>query len=89
MADGAVKTGWIEAVRRPDGQMNPGRLAFWWAENDEPATRVELTVEHFGDRGTRVRVTETRPLDVLDLVGMPLPGIGGQSFGPALLAGCR
>jgi hypothetical protein len=31
-------------------------------------------------------VVESRPLDVLDLVGMPLPGIGGPSFGPALVA---
>ncbi len=75
----AVKFGWVEEVRAP------GRLAFWWAADGEPATRVELTLHDDGDC-TRLRVVETRPLEVLDLIGVPLPGIGGASFGPALVA---
>jgi uncharacterized protein YndB with AHSA1/START domain len=81
-----VKTGWVEEVREPDGEGAAGRLAFWWEQAGEPATRVELTVEPDGARTARIRVIETRPLDVLDLVGMPLPGIGGPAFGPALVA---
>lgn len=81
-----IKTGWVEEVRQPEGDGAAGRLAFWWAQDGEPATRVELTVQPDGDRATRIRVVESRPLDVLDLVGMPLPGIGGPSFGPALVA---
>jgi len=76
----SVKTGWVEDASAP------ARLAFWWATPDGPPTRVELTLEPAGDAVTRLRVVETRPLDVLDLVGTPLPGIGGRSFGPALVA---
>jgi uncharacterized protein YndB with AHSA1/START domain len=74
-----VRTGWVEEVLEPE------RLTFWWATCDEPATRVELTIEAV-DAGTRLRVVETRPLDMLDLVGIPLRGLGGASFGPALVA---
>ena len=77
-ADG-TKTGWVEDVAAPN------RLAFWWAADGEPATRVELTLND-DDDATRLRVVETRPLDLLDLVGMPLPRIGGPTFGPALVA---
>jgi uncharacterized protein YndB with AHSA1/START domain len=76
----SVKTGWVEDVRAPE------RLAFWWAVDGEPASRVELTLEPVGERETTLRVVETRPLDVLDLVGMPLHGIGGPSYGPVLVA---
>jgi uncharacterized protein YndB with AHSA1/START domain len=74
-----VKTGWVEDVSIPE------RLAFWWAEDGEPATRVELTI-HESDDAVRLRVVETRPLDMLDLVGTPLPGSGGRTYGPALVA---
>jgi uncharacterized protein YndB with AHSA1/START domain len=74
-----VKTGWVEDVLAPE------RLTFWWATDGEPATRVELTLTP-ADDATRLRVVETRPLELLDLVGMPLPGIGGKTFGPALVA---
>jgi uncharacterized protein YndB with AHSA1/START domain len=77
---GAQKRGWVEEASAP------ARLAFWWASDGEPASRVELTLEPDGDSATRLRVVETRPLDVLDLVGIPLPGTGGRSFGPALVA---
>jgi uncharacterized protein YndB with AHSA1/START domain len=73
------KHGWIEEASAPE------RLAFWWAVDGEPATRVELTISNC-DELTRLRVVETRPLDVLDLTGTPLPGIGGRSYGPALVA---
>jgi uncharacterized protein YndB with AHSA1/START domain len=78
-SDGHVKTGWVEDVSAPE------RLSFWWATGDEPASRVELLIEERGE-ATRLRVVETRPLEVLDLVGMPLPGAGGRTFGPALVA---
>ncbi len=73
------KGGWVEEAHAPE------RLVFWWASDDEPATRVELTLDPIG-RGTRLRVVETRPLEILDLVGIPLPGRGGAHHGPALLA---
>lgn len=73
------RTGWVEEVAEES------RLAFWWADDGEPASRVELTLTPLLD-GTRLRVTETRPLELLDLVGVPLPGHGGQRFGPALVA---
>jgi uncharacterized protein YndB with AHSA1/START domain len=76
----AVKTGWVEHVAAPE------RLAFWWATDGEPATRVELTLEPVDGGRTRLRVVETRPLDALDLVGIPLGGIGGRTYGPALVA---
>jgi uncharacterized protein YndB with AHSA1/START domain len=83
-----IRTGWVEEVSAPtaDGR-DPGdaRLAFWWAEDGEPASRVELSLSPL-DPGTRLHVVETRPLQVLDLVGVPLPGLGGQRFGPALVA---
>lgn len=73
------RTGWVEDAVEAE------RLAFWWAVEGEPATRVELTLTP--DEGATVlRVVETRPLDLLDLVGIPLPGPGGKTFGPALVA---
>jgi uncharacterized protein YndB with AHSA1/START domain len=74
-----LKEGWVEEAAAPN------RLAFWWAADGEPASRVELTIDGARD-GTRLRVIETRPLDVLDLVGMPLRQISGPTFGPALVA---
>jgi uncharacterized protein YndB with AHSA1/START domain len=76
----SVKTGWVEHAAAPS------RLAFWWAADGDPATRVELTLEPADGERTRLRVVETRPLDALDLVGTPLQGIGGRSYGPALVA---
>jgi uncharacterized protein YndB with AHSA1/START domain len=73
------KSGWVEEISAPK------RLAFWWAADGEPATRVELTLTPDGD-GTWLRVVETRPLELLDLVGTPLPGVGGKRYGPALVA---
>jgi uncharacterized protein YndB with AHSA1/START domain len=81
----SVRAGWVEEVSAPGEAGGRGRLAFWWAQDDEPASRVELSLTPL-DPGTRLRVVETRPLQVLDLVGVPLPGHGGQRFGPALVA---
>ena len=88
--DGVVRGGWVEEVTAPAPGHRPGRsgrLAFWWQPDggiDGSASRVSLEVEATDD-GTRLRVVEARPLDVLDLVGVPLPGQGGASFGPALV----
>lgn len=85
--DGRERAGWVEEAAAPpsDGR-GEGRLTFWWADDGEPASRVELTLRRLdGGPGTRLRVVETRPLEVLDLVGVPLPGHGGRRFGPALV----
>lgn len=74
-----VKTGWVEEAQRAE------RLTFWWAQDGEPASRVELTLLPVQDT-TLLRVVESRPLELLDLIGTPLPGIGGARFGPALVA---
>jgi uncharacterized protein YndB with AHSA1/START domain len=85
-----TRTGWVEEATPPaDGAA--GRLAFWWEQEGEPASRVALELTA-ADDGTRLRVVESRPLDVLDLVGIPLRGAGGVSapdgdrYGPALVA---
>jgi uncharacterized protein YndB with AHSA1/START domain len=84
-----VRTGWVEEVSPPTAT-RPGRLTFWWNAEGEPASRVEFTVEPLGPAHTRVRVAESRPLELLDLTGLPLPGSAGERrFGPALLAGQR
>ena len=82
-----VKTGWVEEVS-PPGEDGPGsgRLAFWWAVDEEPASRVSISVTGRDEGTSVVRIVETRPLEVLDLVGVPLPGHGGRTFGPALVA---
>jgi hypothetical protein len=84
------KSGWVEEASSPAGPDGSGRLAFWWATGGEPATRVELTLEPArgwdSPHGTRLRIVESRPLDVLDLVGLPLPRTGGATYGPALIA---
>jgi uncharacterized protein YndB with AHSA1/START domain len=83
-----IRRGWVEEVSAPAANgrdRGAGRLAFWWAEDGEPASRVELALVPL-DSGTRLRVVETRPLQVLDLVGVPLPGHSGLNFGPSLVA---
>ena len=80
-----TRSGWVEEISPPDDH-GTGRLAFWWALDDEPASRVELTVTALAAERTLLQVVESRPLDVLDLVGTPLPGPGGTTYGPALIA---
>jgi uncharacterized protein YndB with AHSA1/START domain len=87
---GSVRTGWIEEVQPPTTD-DEGRLVYWWGAENEPATRVELTLWPEGDGTTRLRVIESRPLEALELIGVPLPGQGGisqggMSRGPAMLA---
>jgi uncharacterized protein YndB with AHSA1/START domain len=83
-----VRTGWVEEVSAPaaDNDGGTGCLAFWWACDDEPASRVELVISEISGERTRLRVVETRPLEILDLVGVPLGGFGATRFGPALVA---
>jgi uncharacterized protein YndB with AHSA1/START domain len=88
-----VRQGWVEEAEPPgDGQSGhladgePGRLAFWWSADGEPASRVELTLDPDDGGRTRLRVVEARPLEVLDVIGLPLPGAGGSAPGPAMLA---
>ena len=49
----------------------PNRLVFWWGAPDEEASRVELDLEET-DEGTIVRVTESRPLEILSVRGREL-----------------
>lgn len=49
----------------------PRRLVFWWSAPDEETSRVELDLEET-DEGTRVRVTESRPLEILSVRGRDL-----------------
>jgi uncharacterized protein YndB with AHSA1/START domain len=75
------RTGWIEECVEAE------RLVFWWSADGEPASRVELTLEPEADGYTRLRVLEARPLEVLDITGIPLPGTGGGApHGPSMLA---
>jgi uncharacterized protein YndB with AHSA1/START domain len=86
-SDSEVRTGWVEEALVPGSDpAGACRLAFWWSANGDSATRVELVLDPVGEDATRLRVVEARPLDVLDLVGIPLPGSGGAAHGPALLA---
>jgi uncharacterized protein YndB with AHSA1/START domain len=78
------KQGWVEEAVEP-GEDDAGLLVFWWSSGEEPATRVELTLEPEGEGITRVRVVEARPLEVLDVVGIPMAGGGGASPGPSML----
>jgi uncharacterized protein YndB with AHSA1/START domain len=85
-----VRSGWVEELSPPDPAAAEGRgtgwLAFWWAQGEEPASRVELSLIPIERDRTLLRVVETRPLEILDLVGIPLPGLGGATHGPALVA---
>jgi uncharacterized protein YndB with AHSA1/START domain len=80
-----VRSGWVEEAAAPDDGES-GRLAFWWSADGETASRVELTLEPEADGYTKLRVVEARPLEVLDVIGLPLPGTGGSAPGPAMLA---
>jgi uncharacterized protein YndB with AHSA1/START domain len=77
---GAERAGWVEEADEPR------RLAFWWREPGEDATRVELELEET-EEGTLLRVIETRPLATLELQATELAGEGGAPGGPLMLAG--
>jgi uncharacterized protein YndB with AHSA1/START domain len=61
-----ARTGFVEIVEPPH------RLSFWWSEEAGEPTRVEIELDDT-PQGTRVRVTESRPLALLDLAGVELP----------------
>ena len=69
------RTGFVEWADPPSG------LAFWWSAADEEATRVELTLDEVAE-GTRLTVVESRPLAVLDAVGVDI-GLDLGASGPA------
>ena len=67
----------------------PHRLVFWWsAPDDEESSRGELDLDEV-EGGTRVRVTESRPLEILTLrardLAVELDVAGGT--GPVAYAG--
>lgn len=78
--EGEERSGWVEAA-------DPHRrLAFWWRDDDggDP-TRVQFELEETAG-GTRVRVTESRPMARLELQATQLAeGMGGASGGPQML----
>ena len=74
------KTGFVEEVEPPH------RLVFWWSDPGEEATRVEIDLDETAD-GTHVRVTESRPLAILDGrdLAVELGGARGGGTGPVAL----
>ena len=58
--DDGPREGWVE-------ECEPGRrLSIWWSDGDEDAARVQFDLEETPG-GTRLVVTETRPLAALEL----------------------
>ena len=73
------RIGWVEEVQESQ------RLVFWWQENGQDATRVQLELEELA-HGTLLRVVETRPLATLELQVADLAGDDGAFGGPVMLA---
>jgi uncharacterized protein YndB with AHSA1/START domain len=75
------RSGFVEEVEAPR------RLVFWWSTPGEDGTRVEIDLDET-DAGTSVRVTESRPLAILDGrdLAIELGGAWGGA-GPVALAG--
>ena len=75
------RTGFVEEADAPR------RLAFWWSAPGEEATRVELELDET-EAGTHIRVTESRPLAILDGrdLAIEFGGMPGGT-GPMALAG--
>lgn len=74
------RTGFVEEADAPS------RLVFWWSAPDEEATRVEIDLDGTYD-GTLIRVTESRPLAILDGrdLAVELGGAWGGGTGPVAL----
>lgn len=70
LVDEQRRADWLQ---EPDREIDieqadaPHRLVWWWADGDEPPTRVEFSIVAL-PRGTRVVVTETVP-------SFPLPAL--------------
>jgi len=61
----------------------PNRLVWWWADGDEPPTRVEFSIEAIPrGGGSRVVVTESVPT-------FPLPALAASLRGARELMGAR
>jgi uncharacterized protein YndB with AHSA1/START domain len=73
------RTGFVEEADAPR------RLVFWWSGPDEEATRVEIDLDET-DAGTHIRVTESRPLAILDGRDLAIE-FGGMGGGPVAMAG--
>ena len=74
------RTGFVEEVEAPH------RLAFWWSAPGEESTRVEIELAE-ADDGTHIRVTESRPLAILDGRDLAIEfGMSGGA-GPVASAG--
>jgi uncharacterized protein YndB with AHSA1/START domain len=83
---GAVRAGEREGfVEQAEA---PCRLVFWWSAPGEDASRVEIELDEL-DHGTRVRVVESRPLEILDGrdLSVEFGGATGGGAGPFALAG--
>ena len=75
------RTGFVEEVDAPR------RLVFWWSAPGEEASRVELDLDET-DSGTHIRVTESRPLAILDGRDLAIEfGTAGGGTGPVAAAG--
>ena len=74
------RTGFVEEAEAPR------RLVFWWGEPGEESTRVEIDLDET-DAGTHIRVTESRPLAILDGrdLAVEFGRMGGT--GPMAMAG--
>jgi uncharacterized protein YndB with AHSA1/START domain len=71
--DDERRSGFFEEVEPPR------RLVFWWGPDGDATTRVEIELEPDGE-DTRVRVVESRPLQVLDARGIEVESwLGGDS----------
>jgi uncharacterized protein YndB with AHSA1/START domain len=66
----------------------PRRLVFWWSAPGEEATRVEIDLDE-ADLGTSIRITESRPLAILDGrdLAVELGSAWGGGAGPVASAG--
>jgi uncharacterized protein YndB with AHSA1/START domain len=73
------RTGFVEEADAPR------RLVFWWSGPDEEATRVEIDLDET-DAGTHIRVTESRPLAILDGRDLAIE-FGRMGGGPVAMAG--
>jgi uncharacterized protein YndB with AHSA1/START domain len=74
------RTGFVEEADAPR------RLVFWWSLPDEEASRVEIDLDETDD-GTHIRVTESRPLAILDGRDLAIEFGGTGGTGPVALAG--